>query len=423
MVDRQTFWREFLMRRGILSVLCAVVALWGCGGDNDGDTSTAAALHDPGSGPWTPVPADRVAEQCRLDPALLAAADATLNRPYAVVRYGQLCHEFYPAGSDSIDEVFSATKTLGALVTGIAAYETRNLPRTGRKTGPLSDGDRLDQWLDTFTLNRDALVAHVLAMEAHNTNLAYGHKMYRYDLVGQVQINKLSDIINTALQQDPERLGHDLEEFTQRFLYAPLGMHDSTWSSGAPDKFFAYSWQTTVRDMARVGLLMLNDGMWNGQRLLDAAWVYKMTHVSFEDGNTGYGYLTWLYSDSNYTFGQGGGPKLQGPIDPCGPVALYPHYPHDFSGAPDCNYEPPYTCEQTFDVGVWYAAGLGGQYIVGHRGLDLVLVVKALGDAAGPNSLWAAVRPALVALDPNFRGDEAAFCQQYGHNAYAPDRH
>ena len=412
------------MRRGLVGVLCAALALCGCGDSDDGGTGTTTVLADPGSAAWQAVPASQVAQQCGLDPALLASADATLNRPYAVIRYGQLCHEFYPDGADSIAEVYSTTKTMGAVVTGIAAYQTRSLPRRGRKTGPLADEDRVDHWLDSFTFNRDARVAHVLAMLAQNANLSYGHRTYQYDLIGQVQINRLSDIITTAVQQDPGRLGYDLEEFTRRFLYQPLGMHESVWSDGAPDKVFAYSWTATVRDMARVGLLILHDGVWNGERLLDASWTYKMTHPSFEDANTGYGYLTWLNSDSNYTFGlRGGGGKLQGPVDSCAPVALHSHYPHGLSEAPDCNYNPPFSCAQTFDVGVWYAAGLGGQYIVGHRGLDLLLVVKNLGNTAGPAQLWNAIRPALVAHDSTFRGNDAAFCERYAHNAYAPFRH
>ena len=97
------------MPRGIVGVLCVLLALCGCGGSDDGDHSTGTTLTDPGSGPWIPVPAAQVAEKCGLDPALLAAADVALNRPYAVIRYGQLCHEFYPSGRDSIAEVYSAS--------------------------------------------------------------------------------------------------------------------------------------------------------------------------------------------------------------------------------------------------------------------------------------------------------------------------
>lgn len=374
---------------------------------------------EPGTDPWQLVPRDQVVSRCGMDPDLLDAADPIVNRRYAVIRYGQLCHVYYPGGTDPRSEVFSTTKTLGALTTGIAAYETRDLPRDGRKTGPLTDGDLVADWLDSFTFNPDAQIAHVLAMLAHNAELAFGTKTYEYDLVGAVQINRLSDIITTAIAQDPERLGSTLEQFAQRFLFGALGMTNSRWTNGNPNKIFGFSWESTVLDMARVGLLILHDGRWAGQRILSGDWTYKMTHPAFEDANTGYGYLTWLNSDSNHTIGLGTGPKLQLRSDPCGPVALWPEYPHTFSDARDCGYEPPLTCEQTFDVGVFYAAGLGGQYIVGHRGLDLVLVVK--DSPAGPGELWSAVRPALVALDPQFAGDEAGFCAAYAAGSYAPD--
>jgi hypothetical protein len=259
-------------------------------------------------------------------------------------------------------------------------------------------------------------------MVAHNPDLTFGAKEHVYDAFGDVQINRLSDIIRTAIAQDPARLGADLEEFTQRFLFQPLGMTASTWSDGAPDKIFGVSWNTTVREMARVGLLMLNGGIWNGERLVAEEWIYRMTHPAFEDANTGYGYLTWLAANSNYNFGGIlGGTKLQAPLDRCAPAALNDQYPHGLSDSPDCNYLPPYGCEQDFDVGVWNANGAGGHMIVGHPGLDMVLVAQDLGDAALPLVLFAAVRPALIALDPRFEGDVVAFCAAYGANAYAPD--
>lgn len=378
-----------------------------------------AAAADPGVEPWALVPDNEVSARCGLDPGLLNAADPVINRPYAVVRYGQLCHVYYPQGSDPRGEIFSTTKTLGGLTTGVAAYQTRDLPRTGRKTGPLSDEDRVDHWLDDFTFNPDARIAHVLAMLAHNPDLASGQRTYTYDIVGSVQINRLSDVIKTAILQDSERLGSNVEQFVQRFLFGPLGMRDSLWSNGNPNKILGFTWQSTVLDMARIGLLILHDGLWSGERILDSDWTYKMTHPSFEDANTGYGYLTWMNSDSNHTFGLGNGPKAQARIDPCAPVSIFAQHPHGLSASLDCNYQPPLTCEQQFDVGVWYAAGLGGQYIVGHRALDLVLVVKDYQD--GPGALWRAVRPAFLALNPDFAGDEESFCAAYAAGDYAPD--
>jgi len=110
--------------------------------------------------------------------------------------------------------------------------------------------------------------------------------------------------------------------------------------------------------------------------------------------------------------------------DTCAPAALWPKYPHPVSQAPDCNYGAM-SCEQQHDVGVWSAQGAGGQFIVGHPALDLVIVAKdytPMSNAGGsPTGMWNAVRGALVALDPTFKGDEKAFCEAYANNKYAPD--
>jgi hypothetical protein len=109
------------------------------------------------------VPRTDVANRCGLDPALLDAADAEINEAYAVVRYGELCHEYYPNGPDTRTSIFHHQVARRAGHRYRRARDERP-PRTGRKTGPLSDEPR-DHWLDEFTFNRDARVANVLAHE------------------------------------------------------------------------------------------------------------------------------------------------------------------------------------------------------------------------------------------------------------------
>lgn len=411
-----------VFRRSLLLLVAASIAS-ACGEGSQAPTAEVVpATTDPGTGPWEPVPRDRVLEECGLDPDLLERADAAIDRPWAAVRYGKLCHEFYPEGEDSPTHLFSATKTMSAIVLGMAAWETRNLERTGRKTGPISAEGRVDHWLDEFSFNPDARIEHVLAMVAFNASLEFGDKVHRYDASGAREINRLSDVIRTAIMQDPKRLGRDVEEFWQRHMVGPLGLRDSTWSGGAPDKILGYSWYGSVQDMARVGLLINNKGVWNGRRLLGERWIYSMTHPAFEDANTGYGWLTWLSAKANHNFGGIlGGTKFQSPLDPCAPPALHGEYPHGISASPDCGYGGRWSCEQEYDAGVWFALGAGGQIITGHPGLDLVLVGKDLGQAAFASSLWGPVRPALVAADPSFQGDEEAFCEEYGNSRYAPD--
>ena len=407
------------MRTMRLSFASLMSVLIGCAsGGSDGD----APPRGPGQGEWTRVPKAEVATECGLDPALLDQADIEIDRAYAVVRYGKLCHEFYPTSlyPDGVDEteiVFSAAKTLAGVLTGAAAWRTRDLERTGRKTGPLQDTDPIDHWLDEFTFNQDAQVGHVLGMVAHNEDLSSPDLDFMYDTVGGVQINRLNDVVATAIAQDPS-LGSSVHEFLERYLFEPLGMRQSDWDGDAPDKNFAFGWSSTARDMARLGLLMLDGGLWRGERLASEDWIYKMTHPSFELANTGYGYLTWLIARSNADNGDGL-PKTTEPNAECTPSTIWNEYPHGLSESPDCNYLPPWDCSQTFDVGVWYAAGLMGNYISGHPGLDMVLVVKNIG-SNNQERVWSAIRPALVALDPTYAGDEEAFCEAYAAGDYAP---
>jgi hypothetical protein len=362
---------------------------------------------DPGTGPWTLVSPANVATECKLDPTALQQANRTLNLSYAIVRYGKLCHEFYPSGRDSVSQVYSTTKTMGALTIGALIHQTKNIPATTtRKRGPLGEFQRIDHWLDSFSFQSASTTAHVLGMvSAASPNLNYPNREFRYDTVGSDAINRLSDVVNTVVAQDTTRLGSNIGAFWRRYLAQPLGFENSTWGTSESSKNFATSWQTTIRDMARLGLLMNNGGVWNGQRLVDADYLYNLGHTSFEDANTRYGYLTWLQEE-----------------DSCTPKPQYRSYPHGpVSGAPNCGR--PSCAPQQYDVGVFFAAGLGGQYIIVHRGLDMVIVVKDSGGQSGaePARFWQAIRPAVVALDPTYRGNATAFCSAYGAGNYAPD--
>jgi hypothetical protein len=418
-----------------------------CNAIQEDISAVPSGLVDPGTGPWSLVPESDVARVCELDIAKLKAAEDKLTVPWLIIRHGQLCYQ-HDAMNFTAAEAWSTTKTLGALVTGMVAYRTRHLaPTETRKRGPFSDMNRVDHWLDlpnsTYTqINKDAYVAHVLAMLAHNTSLKSGEKTTTYDTVGTTQINAVSDMLNAAIGQCSDRLGKDLEAFTKKFLYEPLGMTKSTWTNGGATKTFAYSWNTDLLDMARVGLLMLDRGVWDGKRILSEDWIYRMTHPSFEDANTGYGYLTWLNASSNYTVGgiplsaitPDANGKYQQPYSPgpCAPVSIYNKYPHGLSTSPDCNYKAPATCAQKYDVGVWQAVGLQGQLIQGHPGLDMVIVARNLSNVdttnmdlqtgtGGPSVAWDALRGAVIAADYKYKGDEDGFCKAYGSNNYAPD--
>jgi len=86
--------------------------------------------------------------------------------------------------------------------------------------------------------------------------------------------------------------GKNLMEFAQERLFGPLGITGVTWEAtdcGSNKGGFGIS--MTPRDMLRFGQLYLNDGVWNGMRILPEGWT-TATQPGF---NTilSYGYLFW----------------------------------------------------------------------------------------------------------------------------------
>lgn len=358
-----------------------------------GTMAETSPYHDPGTGPWemgTP-------EECKMDTSMIGGV-----QNLAVFRYGKLCHT---QGGNTSNQNWSATKTLGGVLAGRAAYLVKDVPRMGPGTGPILHEDKAKDWLGTVSYNQEALLSHVMAMVAHNANLSYGAKSFSYDTVGSVQISTIVNVSMKALMQTGAAPTQDVM-FMNQEVFMKLGMNDSSWPGGT----IGYGWTGTLEDMGRVGVMLAHDGWYGGERFMEARWVYRMSHPSHEDANTAYGQLAWLNN-------RGGGTSFGAAIDQCAPAAFWPKYPHVGSEAPDCGAADG-NCTQENDVGVFSAQGLGGQFIVMHPGLDLVITAHNASDPAG---LWADVRPAVVAKDPMFKGDMTAFCAAYGAGKYAPD--
>ena len=89
----------------------------------------------------------------------------------------------------------------------------------------------------------------------------------------------------------------------------------------------------SAEDMARFGLLFLNDGVWDGKRLLSESWVQAVQQPSTPNPN--YGYMWWLNQQ----------------------------------GARHWENLPEH---------LYYAAGFGGNFIVIDQENDLVIVLRWL---------------------------------------------
>lgn len=89
--------------------------------------------------------------------------------------------------------------------------------------------------------------------------------------------------------------------FPRRALFDKLGMRNTVIEVDAVGDFVGGSFVfASVRDYARLGLLYLRDGVWNGERILPEGWVaYTRTPSPHAPEDRGYGAQFWLNTGTN----------------------------------------------------------------------------------------------------------------------------
>jgi len=109
--------------------------------------------------------------------------------------------------------------------------------------------------------------------------------------------NLVTKILSRALGEKPGS-SDAMSKFMQERLFDPLGMQTATARYDASGNFVGSSFvYATARDFARFGYLYLNDGMWDGSRLLPDGWVnYSRTPIARDpENNLDYGAHVWMF--------------------------------------------------------------------------------------------------------------------------------
>ena len=114
----------------------------------------------------------------------------------------------------------------------------------------------------------------------------------------------LSEIIKNAS-------GMDLDEFSGKYLFEPLGIDNFIWSQFENGLIEAATLlKMTPRDMIKIGVTFLNNGIWDGEQIISEQWVEKSatpyrgnTGIKVpgsDSGKRGYSYTWWTieYSKS-----------------------------------------------------------------------------------------------------------------------------
>ena len=109
-----------------------------------------------------------------------------------------------------------------------------------------------------------------------------------------------------------EKTGMNPRDFAEQYLFRPLGISDVTWMTD-PERipYGAGGFRLTPRNMAKLGYLYLQDGVWDGMQIVSPGWVKSATqkHADVDvDPHFGYGYhwFTVTAMDGYAAMGNGG---------------------------------------------------------------------------------------------------------------------
>ncbi|MBC6998608.1 serine hydrolase [Cytophaga sp. FL35] len=98
--------------------------------------------------------------------------------------------------------------------------------------------------------------------------------------------------------------GMEIDEFAQKYLFEPLGIIHQKWGHTSSKEVITSGKRLYLRsrDLAKLGLLVANQGNWKGNQLVSSNWIMEATTSKTKITNLDYGYLWWsipLQSNGN----------------------------------------------------------------------------------------------------------------------------
>jgi CubicO group peptidase (beta-lactamase class C family) len=236
-----------------------------------------------------------------------------------IIKDGKLVFEeyFYEYTKDSIHELRSATKSFISALTGIAIdkgfikskndkvlsffpeYELKNL-------SPLKQQITIENMLANAT-GLDCDISNEKS-EGNETTMDYSDDWVKFTL--DLRMVDTPGGKGMYCSGNPITVGRIIEKTTKKSLpgfadetlFKPLGITLYKWNF-KPDKSNAEDFcqlYLTSREMAKFGLLYLNNGNWYGRQIVSKNWVKQSFEKHSVVQGVDYGYLWWLkHLDAN----------------------------------------------------------------------------------------------------------------------------
>ena len=207
---------------------------------------------------------------------------------FLIIYQGKIVTEAYWNGWDeaSSDKIWSAAKTISSSLFGIMEDQSY-FSINGTVQTYLGD------WLTHYSCNgyswEDDIIAYdLLTMTSGLTEGLFNitcpdpevtpGTFWEYNTKAYHKVNDIMDSPGSI----------DLPTFSSDNLFDVIGMNHTTWSDRE-----LKTMDSSIRDMARFGLMMLSDGYWDGIEVVPSDYVALMT-TSSQTLNPAYGLLTWL---------------------------------------------------------------------------------------------------------------------------------
>ncbi|MCB9256790.1 MAG: serine hydrolase [Chitinophagales bacterium] len=233
---------------------------------------------------------------------------------YLVAHHGELvCESYFDGYNDrSKTNSFSMAKTVVTLLLGIAIQdgyiesidqklvdflpEFQDDPLGSEATiGSLSSMSSGYNWDESYYNPFSPTVQLYYGDDVVDflVNRDFSHEVDNYFYYSSASTQLLAILISRALQaKNPEMT---LSAYLSNKIWKPLGMNaDALWHLDDSGMELGYCClNTNAQNFAKLGQLMLQNGKWMEQEIVDSSFIYLMHTPKFVDN---YGYATWLGS-------------------------------------------------------------------------------------------------------------------------------
>lgn len=277
--------------------------------ESEAQTSGADNRCEAPAGSSQPWPTARPAE-VDLDPAKLREAvefaAVRQSATFQVFRHGCLVASgpFDPAVGPVKRNLWSATKTVNALVTGRAIT-----------LGYLKLDDTVGRWFPVADVPHAAIrVRDLLTMTSGlhmewdvELNVAQPDRVklalslpVEHQPGTYFEYHQTAGTLLTALVE--RAVGRDYQDFVQAELFGPVGISRASWLWQRDRAGNTEGWSQLYMEpndnLARLGALMLHEGRFRDRQLIDAGYMRELARGT--EANPGYGFLTWLNGAERY---------------------------------------------------------------------------------------------------------------------------